>query len=247
MEKLTDISVSNQQTPPKIINWYQNLLSDDQIYFILEQTQKLHWWENPQEVFGILSDIVYRIYGSLKKTPNYNPDYMRNLSARQLLTQKEVFFMNTCLEYSLLTLQYMKNAWFIDTKLIIHELETPYKWFYKLHFGIEWTHNKTTYYVDHQRRNSVIIWRWNFKSDYTDVNENIVNIIEVSSELVWIDDTFPDLYKKWIINLKCFSPDLLPFFKEKFKKDNTPEERQNWFIAKVKHPDKPEIIINDII
>ena len=225
--------------------WYKILLSDDQLYSILEQIKKLQWWETSKEVFSVLSDIIYRIYNNLIKTPNYNPENMRNLSTRQLLTQKEVFFMNTCLEYSLLTLQYMKNAWFTDTRLILHELETPYKWFYKLHFGIEWIHDQTKYYIDHQRRNTVILWKWDFKSDYTDIDENVVNIIEIDSEFIWVDDTFPDLYKRWLIDLKYFSPDLLTIFKEKFKKDNTPDERQNWFVNKVQHPYKPEITIRE--
>jgi hypothetical protein len=245
MENLTDISVHKQQTSQKTIDWYQNLLSDDQIYFVLKQTQKLHWWENPQEVFSVLSDIIYNVYLNLKKTPSYNPDTIWNLSTRKLLTQKEVFFMNTCLDYSLLTLQYMKNIWFEKINFVVNELSTQYPWLYKLHFWIEWIYENKSYYIDHKNRNTVIIGQWNFVSDYSDINEPVVNTITIPWNMISIDDTFPELCKNWIINLKYFSLQLLDIFKNKFKKDNTPEEWHNWFVSMVAHPQKPEIVIKN--
>lgn len=247
MENLNNILVPKQQLSEIASHWYKELLSDQQIYSILGKTQKLDWCETHQDVFYVISDIIHRVYSNLKKTPKYDPDTMRKLSTRQLLTEKEVFFMNTCLEYSFLILHYMKEAWFSDVNLVVNELKTPDPLIYKLHFGLEWTHNNIVYYVDQKGRNTVNIGVWKFVSDYGDINESIVNTAIIPWKIIWFDDIFPDLHKKWIIDLKYFSPQLLNFFKEKFKQDNTLEERQNWFIAKVEHPEKPEIKIKNNI
>ncbi len=220
-------------------------LSDQEIYTILWKAKKLSWGENPHEVFSVLSDIVYHLYTYIKKTPKYDADAIWNLSPRQTLSKWEVFFMNTCLEYSLLTLQYMKQAWFRETKLVINELSTSCPWFYKLHFGVEWIHENQTYYIDHQRRNTVVLGQGEFVSDYSDVNESVLNTIVIPWNMISIDDTFPELCTNWFITLKYFSPKLLSIFKEKFQKDNTPEEWEHWFIKKVVHPNKPEIIIKN--
>ncbi len=224
---------------------YNQLLSDQEIYTILWKAKKLNWWENFHEIFSVLSDIVYNLYTNIKKTPKYDADAIWNLSPRQTLSKWEVFFMNTCLEYSLLTLQYMKQAGFKDTKLVINELSTSYPWFYKLHFGVEWIHENQTYYIDHQRRNTVVLGQGEFVSNYSDVNESVLNTIVIPWNMISIDDTFPELCTNWFITLKYFSPKLLSIFKEKFQKDNTPEEREHWFIKKVVHPNKPEIIIKN--
>lgn len=245
MDNWINTLVSKEQPIEISPYWYKKLLSDQEIYSILEKTQKLDGCETHQDVFFVISDIIHRVYGNLKKTPKYDPNTMRSLSTRQLLTDKEVFFMNTCLEYSFLILHYMKEAWFSNVNLVVNELKTPHQWIYKLHFGLEWTYNSVIYYIDQKGRNTINIGVWKFVSDYTDINESIINTAIVPWNTIWFDDIFPDLYKKWIIDLKYFSPQLLDFFKEKFRKDNTPEERENWFIAKVEHPEKPEIKIKN--
>lgn len=220
-------------------------LSDQEIYTILSKTKKLHWWETPHEVFSVLSDIIYHLYTHIKKTPKYDAEHIWNLSPRQTLTKGEVFFMNTCLEYSLLTLQYMKQAGFKQTNFVINELSTPHAWVYKLHFWVEWIHEEKAYYIDHKRRNTVILGQGEFVSDYSDIHESVLNTIIIPWNMISIDDTFPELCKNWFITLKYFSPQLLTLFKEKFKKDNTPKEWEYWFVRKVNHPNKPEIVIKN--
>ncbi len=244
MQNLIDVTKEKSLKENQICK-YTQLLSDQEIYTILWEAKKLNWWEHFQEVFSILSDIIYHLYTHIKKTPQYDANDIWNLSPRQTLSKWEVFFMNTCLEYSLLTLQYMKQAWFKDTKLVINELSTPYPWLYKLHFGVEWVHEEKSYYIDHKSRNTVVVGQGNFVSDYSDINESVLNTIIIPWKMVSIDNTFPELYKNWCITLKYFSPELLSIFKEKFRKDNTPEQREYWFIKQVKHPEKPEIIIKN--
>ena len=158
---------------------------------------KLNAHESPEEIFSLLGKIIKLVYSKVKKTNTYVDEHIWNLSSEELLSRGEVFYMNPCLEYSLLTLQYMKNAGFDSVNLIINELKTAYPNLYKLHFGLEGNHLGKTYFVDHATRNTVHVGLGNFSSNYKDTTgEESVHTIVVDGNNISAKDSFPDLYKK---------------------------------------------------
>ena len=55
----------------------------------------------------------------------YIDNHMGKLSAREILSNGKVFYMNPCLDFVIVTLEGLKKSGIEDTKLVIDELSCP--------------------------------------------------------------------------------------------------------------------------
>lgn len=202
---------------------------------------------NKKDFSLFLTEVVNHVFTLIKKDKVEN-EYIENklgkLSAREILSDGKTCYMNPCLDFVLVTIEALKKSGISDTKLIVEELACPGNR-YKIHFGIEIPHQGETYHIDYRSKNDVFLGKWKYQSDYTDKWEKIVNKINIDAKEIWTDDNIYSLIDKKVLNFKFFDPKILGMLKEKLKKDNTPEEYQNWFVAQVKDITRPEIFIEN--
>jgi len=216
-------------------------LSNEEIEHIFLPLKKIHSWK--QDIFGLLEETIQYIHKLVKKEKMWN-EYIRenfwNLSARDILSRGKTFYMNTCLDYVLVTIEALKKTWIKDIGFIIDELQCPEN-FYKLHFGIEIAYQWETYYIDYRAKNDVFIGKWKFESKYQDKGESIVNTIKINDDDFFSDDNLPKLIERWLLPFKYFDPKSLDMLKKKLQSDNSEDERKN-FIQEIGNIEKPNII-----
>lgn len=202
---------------------------------------------NEENIFEFLKNIIEHIHKLVKKEKmenEYIDKHLWNLSARELLSRGKTFYMNPCLDFVLVTIEWLKRTGIKDTRFVIEELQCPGNRF-KLHFGVEICINEDIYHIDHRTKNMVIIGKGKFESDYTEKWESVAHTIHIDANHITPDDTIHTLIEKWLIPLKFFDTKILEILKEKLKKDNNEEQRENWFVSQVKDIHKPEIIIKE--
>lgn len=200
-----------------------------------------------QDFIKFLECIIHHIHTLIKKERlenEYIENHLGKLSARQLLSTGKTFYMNPCLDFVLVTIEWLKKTWIEWTKLIIEELKCPWNWF-KLHFGIEVANNGDDYHIDYRTKNDVFLGKGKFESDYKDKWEQIVNTIKINANNISTDDNIYTLIEKWLASFKFFDPKILEMLKEKLKKDNNIDQRKNWFVKNVKNIHQPEIFFKN--
>jgi len=198
-----------------------------------------------KDIFSFLKDIVHHIHKLLKKERFENEEIENNFakhSARELLTVGKTFYMNPCLDFVLVTIEWLKRTGIENIQFIVEELQCPWHWF-KLHFGIELKRQGKNYYIDYREKNNVFLWEGSFISKYKNKWEEIVHSIRADAKDISVDDNIYTLMEKKIITFKKFDPKLLDILKERLKRHNSPEERKRWFVEKVKNIHEPEIFL----
>lgn len=204
-------------------------ITDDEITQLLSETP-LKYEENKEDIKSFLEKIIHQTFSYLKKT-NFNKqdadyfldNYFWRLSIRELLSLGHTFYMNSCIDYTLVTLEFLRRAGFKNINFVLQELRTP-GWFVKLHFWLEIRENCTLYNIDYKQKNEVIIGKWKFNSDYQDKREQVVYTQAVPSSKISLDDNLETLIQKDIINLHMFIPGSEKYLSEKLKQDNTQEK-----------------------
>lgn len=179
-----------------------------------------------KDFFGFLENMIKHISNLVKKERmenQYIDNHMGKLSAREILSNGKVFYMNPCLDFVIVTLEGLKKSGIEDTKLVIDELSCPWN-MYKIHFGVEIPHQGKTYYIDYRTNNDVYLGKGKFESKYDYKWESVANTIKVDAKDISSDDTIYDLVGRWLLPLKYFNRKILTLLQEKLKHDNTPEQ-----------------------
>lgn len=221
----------------------EKTLTSQEIQEIFASLKSTEIEEN--DFFSFLKKIVNHIHYLVKKEKldnEYIDNNLGNVSARQILTTGKTFYMNPCLDFVLVTIEGLKRIGIKDTSFVIEELQCPGNQ-YKLHFGVDIPYQGENYYIDYRTKNDVFLGKGNFQSNYADKNEQVANIIKIDAEDMWSDDTIYTLIEKKLLKFKFFDPKVFDMLKEKLKKDNTNEQRENWFVSKVKNIHQAEIFV----
>ena len=200
-----------------------------------------------QDIFSLLKKVIQHMHSLVKKvkTDNtYIEKHMGKLSARNILARGKTSYMNPCLDFVLVTIEWLKRAWIEDIQFVIDELEWTW-WPHKIHFGIELIHKGTPYYVDYRFKNNVFIGKGNFDSSYQEKWENVVNKIKVDAKNISIDDNMYALVDKWLVQFKFFDINVLDMLKQKLQQNNTDEQRTQWFVNQVRDIHQADIAIED--
>ncbi len=201
-----------------------------------------------EDFFIFLQKVVHHIHDIVRKEKmdnEYIDNKMGNVSAREILSAGKTLYMNPCLDYVLVTIEALKRIGIKDIYFVVNELHCPGNW-YKLHFGIEIIHDGEKYYIDYRSKNDVYLGKDSFSSKYEEKWEHMVNTIRIDADNIETDDTISSLMDKKLIQFRFFNPKTLDIIKAKLKNDNTEQERQEWFVAQVKHIHKPEIFIENM-
>lgn len=217
-------------------------LGNDEIEKLFAPLKNIDY--SKEEIFDFLKKVIEHIHTLIKKEKvenEYIDTCFGKLSARKILSNGKIFYMNPCVDFVLVTIEGLKKSACKNIKLIVDELQCPWN-IYKIHLGIEVNHEWKTYYIDYKSKNDVCIWAWKFKSKYEDKEETTVNTIEIEGKNVSTDDTLYDLIEKWVLPFKFFDPRILDMLKAKLKQDNTEEERKS-FLTKIGNPNKANIYI----
>lgn len=204
--------------------------------------KKINCWE--KEFLEFLQELVQHIHKLIKKQRvenEYIDTKVGKLSARELLSEGKTFYMNPCLDFVLVTIEGLKRIGIEEIKLVVDELQCSWG-FYRIHFGIE-IKKEEVYYIDYRTKNDVFLGKGEFKSNYIEKGENVVNSIKVEAGNISTDDNIYNLIERGLCKFKKFNLQILDLIKEKWKSDNSPEERKNWFADKVKDIYTPEIYI----
>jgi len=184
----------------------------------------INWWQ--QNFFDFLKKIIGHIHLLVKKERMENDYIDKNLgklSAREILSNGKVFYMNPCLDFVLVTIEWLKKTGIENVNFIVDELICPWN-ICKLHFGIEIPHQWKNYYIDYRSGNEVFIWEWNFESKYNNKWESVANTIKIDVNEISTDDNVYELMNRWLLPFKLFDPRVLKMLAEKLKQDNTPEK-----------------------
>ncbi len=233
--------------PQKVTRVNQNIphLDDEEIKKLF--TPITHINTDNQDVFVLLQKVIQHIHNLVKKekTDNeYIEKHMGKLSARNILATGKTSYMNPCLDFVLVTIEWLKRSWIKDINLVIDELETQW-WPHKIHFGIELRNKWTTYYIDYRFKNNVFIGKGDFESKYQEKWERVANKIKINSKYISIDDNMYTLVDKWLVLFKFFDIKILNILKQKLQNDNTDDQRIQWFVNQVKDIHQAEIAIED--
>ena len=202
------------------------------------------WWG--RNISDVLKEIVQYVHKLLKKVRfenEYLDKHFGKLSARELLSRGKTFYMNPCLDFVLVTIEWLKRTGIDNIQFIAEELKCPWDLF-KVHFGIEIEHQTKKYYIDYRGKNDVFLGEGNFRSKYEKKWEKIINSIRVNAKDISVDDNIYSLMEKWVIKFKKFNSSWLEQLTEKIKKHNVPEQRQH-NLAGVKNIEEAEIFLED--
>lgn len=183
-----------------------------------------------KDFFSFLEAMIIHISNLIKKEKmgnEYIDKHMGKLSAREILSNGKIFYMNPCLDLVMVTLEGLKRSGIENIQLVIDELECPWN-IYKLHFGIEILHQEEIYYIDYRTNNDVYLGKGNFKSKYQYKGESIINTIKINAQEISSDDNIHNLIEKWLLQFKNFNSRILTLLKEKLKHDNTPEQYERF-------------------
>lgn len=239
----TSLSVRNSDDGQELPHATEphSVYTDEQIAKLFAKVSAMERDLSQEEVFCALEEIIFRVYTQLKKTDQLQKDILWNRSVRELLSSGETFYMHPCIDYTLLTIEHLKRYGFENIFLMIDELETP-EWYIKLHFAINISYQGHLYSIDYMSRNTVLLWKWSFRSSYKNKEEQIKKSHRIEASYITLDDKFIDIVKKADIHFHYFNVDYLEFSKQKIERDHTPENFQKWFIDLVEDPLKPKVI-----
>ncbi|MFA7298879.1 MAG: hypothetical protein WC010_04520 [Candidatus Absconditabacterales bacterium] len=185
-----------------------------------------------QNFFDFLKKMISHIHILVKKERMENDYIDKNLgklSAREILSNGKVFYMNPCLDFVLVTIEGLKKTEIEKIDFIVDELICPGN-VCKLHFGIEILYQGTIHYIDHRSKNDVFIGKGNFQSTYSDKGESVDNTIKINANEVFTDDNVYSLINKGLLPFKLFDPEILKMLTEKLKHDNTVENFEQFNI-----------------
>lgn len=205
-------------------------LGNDEIEQMFLPVKHINWWQ--QNFFDFLKKMISHIHILVKKERMENDYIDKNLgklSAREILSNGKVFYMNPCLDFVLVTIEWLKKTEIEKIDFIVDELICPWN-VCKLHFGIEILYQWTIHYIDHRSKNDVFIGKWNFQSTYSDKWESVDNTIKINANEVFTDDNVYSLINKWLLPFKLFDPEILKMLTEKLKHDNTVENFEQFNI-----------------
>jgi len=201
---------------------------------------------NEEYLFGLLDDVITLTYKQLKKINILDESKLRNRPIKKLLADGTTFYMHPCIDYTLLTVGNLREMWINEVWLIVDELSIPnWNLNYSLHFGIEAKIKNQLCFIDHTTLNQVRKWKWKFNGNYHKRWLSCLNTIKIHQSDISEDDNLRSLHAKEKLPLKHFSLNTLNILQSKIKGDHTPEEREKWFLDKLKWPvDIPEIIMD---
>lgn len=240
-------TVWEQRKEKKSKIWTTTLLTNTEIDRLFTPLKKGEI--NKENTITTLTNIVKHTHKILKKERFENSFIDKNFSkqtTRELLTTGKTFYMNPCLDFVLVTIEWLKKSGFENIQFIMEELECPQN-IYKVHFGIEVTIKNNPYYIDYIGKNDVHIGKWKFASNFEHKGETVVNTTKTDAKNISLDDTLYSLVEKKVIHPKNFKiNELLETFKTRLKKHNTIENRNRGFVEKVKNIHEPEIFIENI-
>lgn len=137
--------------------------------------------------------------------------------AEHLRSGWEVFFMYTCLDYTLMT-GYLLKRMGISGHLVINELSG--KEGAKIHFGVE----TPAGFIDHVIGNSSIIGTGELPNFYEPLKQEVQSVshrIDLSQIGGW--DTIFDIIHRNGVKIQLLSEWIVAQLADKFEKDNTPE------------------------
>lgn len=240
-------SAWEQTKEDKNMLWKAKRLTNKEIDTIFSPLKKADI--NEENILNFLKELVEHTHKILKKERfenNYIEKKFSKQSTRELLSTGKTFYMNPCLDFVLVTIEWLKKAGVKDIQFIMEELSCPQN-IYKVHFGIEITVGNCNYYIDHIGKNDVYIWKGKFASNFEHKWEKVIHTTKTDAKNISLDDTLYTLIEKKIIHPKFFKiNELLETFKTRLKKHNTIENRNRWFVDKVKNIHEPEIFIENI-
>lgn len=183
--------------------------------------------------------VVRDVYSVLTKTNILVKENLWRVPPAQLIKSGEVFFMYTCLDFTLTTWFFLRKMG-ISGQFVINELEG--KWWPKIHFGIETPHG----FVDHVIWNSVILWSGELPNFYEPMKWEIqtqrhrVGLWEIDD-----DDTIFDIVQKTGLKIELLSEQTAQKLWDQFERDNTPEVWQAFINKAGSDIKKPTLFLKD--
>ena len=185
-------------------------------------TLKKIWDKDTPLELEPLVDVAKEVYQLLTKTNKLVKESLWRIPPIDLVKSGEVFFMYTCLDYTLTT-GYILRKMGISGNLIINELignEGP-----KIHFGIESSHG----FIDHVIGNSVIIGPGELPNFYQPLKQerqawrHRVDLSQIADS-----DTVFDIIRKNGIRIWLLSESIVKQLADKFEQDNTQAVWENF-------------------
>jgi len=142
-------------------------------------------------------------------------------SAMEILKDGDTFYMNPCLDYTLVTYEILRRNSFRPSIAIDELIQKLYD-FHNLHFALEFKHKNQPYYLDFTQLNKVLLGRGMFSNERDDVT--VFQTLRIRKEL--------DPEKNIFENLSEYEEKLMDFRIERvlkqIKKDNTPKTYKSY-------------------
>ncbi len=162
------------------------------------------------------------VYQLLTKTNTLVKEKLWKVPPVHLMQSGEVFFMYTCLDYTLMT-GYLLRRLGISGHLVINELVG--KEGVKIHFGIETPEG----FIDHVIGNSTIIGTGQLPNFYEPLKQE-TQAVRHRIDLSQIEgqDTIFDIIQRNRIQIQLLSESIVAQLADKFEQDNTPEVWDNF-------------------
>jgi hypothetical protein len=196
-------------------------------------------WDERIETYEPLIGVVREVYQLLTKTNTLVKEKLWRVPPVDLAQSGEVFFMYTCLDYTLTT-AYILRRLGISGSLIINELAG--KGWPKIHFGVETSH----WFIDHVAGNSVIVGTGELPNFYEPLKqEQQVSRHRVDLSQIADSDTVFDIIRKNSLRIWLLSESIVAQLADKFEQDNTMEVWANFIQQSGGNPKEPTIYLQN--
>jgi len=196
-------------------------------------------WDEQIKTHEPLIGIVREVYQLLTKTNKLVKEKLWRVPPVDLAQSGEVFFMYTCLDYTLMTAHLLRSRC-ISGHFIINELTGP-EWA-KIHFGIETPYG----FIDHVIGNSVIIGSAGLPNFYEPLkNEKQAARHRVDINQIRGEDTVFDIISRHKIRIMLLCESVVEQLAKKFEQDNTREVWENFIRRSGGDTKKPTIYLQE--
>lgn len=165
--------------------------------------------------------------------PNEKMDTIWDVSANDIENQGEICYMNPCIGLSLLLIKKLKSLHRPENIFLgIESLKYP-NGNMGFHFFIEIQHEGKNYVIDYSHDNKILIYPGNYHNNNTKYQISSLNITKISSHIFKDSDSIFTIAQNVGMDVSSIKEGLSSHT-EKLKKDNTPQEWEDFNVNRNK-------------